>query len=134
MARVVAGSHMGGCRGGQRGSDRTDEGWMDSGHPPHCDQGSQSQNFQSGTRGHECRALSKPWSSHSTGATLWRAAERRRGHAGAGQERKHWPESVPVTQHPDHIKDKQTSDPPRRQPARRAFTDSFFICTAPVGL
>lgn len=42
--------------------------------------------FQSGTGGHECRALSNPWSSHSTGATLWRAAEWRRGQARAGQE------------------------------------------------
>lgn len=96
---------------------------------PHAAIKAPSRKTGSGTRGHECRALSKPWSSHSTGATLWCAAERRRGHARAGQERKHWPESVPVTQHPDYIKDKQRCD---AQPARRAFIQSVFISTAPA--
>lgn len=36
------------CRGGQRVSGRTGEGWMDSGHPPLCDQGSQSQTSRVG--------------------------------------------------------------------------------------
>lgn len=36
------------CRGGQRVSDRTGERWMDSGHPPLCDQGSQSQTSRVG--------------------------------------------------------------------------------------
>lgn len=74
-------------------SDRTGEGWMDSGHrrptppdPPTVRSRLSVAYFQSGTGGHECRALSNPWSSHSTGATLWRAAERRRGQARAGQE------------------------------------------------
>lgn len=34
VADVAAGSHVAVCRGGQPVSDRTDEGWMDSGHHP----------------------------------------------------------------------------------------------------
>lgn len=67
------------------------DGWIDSSDPPPPTTPSRSRlsvaDFQSATVGHECRALSKPWSSHSTGATVWCAVERRRGLARLGRTR-----------------------------------------------
>lgn len=88
------------CRGGQRVSDRTGEGWMDSGHPPLCDQGSQSQTSRVGqgamnaglcpVRGHHIPLEPLCGAQQSGG-------EGRPGHNRTGLERKHRPESVDLS-------------------------------------
>lgn len=94
------------------------DGWMRSSDTiqfPHPRSRPSIADFQSATVGCECRALSKPWSSHSTGATVWCAVGRRRGEARPGwdgpgrdrpgQDRKQRPElwdadSLTSTSHP----------------------------------